>query len=257
MSEHFAGSGNTKSGSSVHISARPRASGDPVLDSRLRGNERSIFEGIIRILYNMRTFIALAAVALVALSTAAVAQQADDILSRASVLHDPEIPSLGNPNGNLTIVEFFDYQCPYCKKVAPELAQVAKEDGNVRIVLKDWPVFGALSTYAAKLVLAARYQDRYAQAHDALIGARTKLTESNVRDLLAKGGVDVAKATADLETHKKSIEDLLARNNAQAEAFGFQATPSFIVGTFRVPGVLTMAGFKAVIADARAAAAKP
>jgi protein-disulfide isomerase len=164
---------------------------------------------------------------------------------------------LGNPNGDLTIVEFFDYQCPYCKKVAPELAQVVKEDGNVRIVLKDWPIFGALSASAAKLVLASQYQEKYSAAHDALIGASTKLTESNVRDLLAKAGVDVAKATADLTAHQQSIDDLLARNEAQADAFGFQATPAFIVGTFRVPGVLTMAGFKLVIADARAAAHKP
>jgi protein-disulfide isomerase len=203
-------------------------------------------------------FLCAAAVVVVSLSTAAVAQQADDdILSRASVLRDPEIPPLGNPKGDLTIVEFFDYQCPYCKKVAPELAQVAKEDGNVRIVLKDWPIFGEISTAAAKLVLAAKYQDKYAQAHDALIGAKTKLTESSVRDLLAKAGVDVAKAEADLQTHHQAIDDLLARNNAQAEAFGFPATPAFIVGTFRVPGMLTTAGFKAVIADARAKAAKP
>ena len=69
-------------------------------------------------------------------------------------------------------------------------------------------------------------------------------------------GVDVAQATADLKTHQQSIDALLARNNAQAEAFGFQATPAFIVGTFRVPGVLSMAAFKQVIADARAAGQK-
>src|ERR1700730_11501334 len=125
-----------------------------------------------------------AAVTLVALSTAAIGQQPADLLSRASVLRDPEIPSLGNPNGDLTIVEYFDYQCPYCKKVAPELAQAVQEDGNVRIVLKDWPIFGELSTSAAKLVLAAKYQDKYSQAHDALIGANTKLTASNIADLL-------------------------------------------------------------------------
>jgi protein-disulfide isomerase len=201
-------------------------------------------------------YLCVATVALVALSTAASGQQPDDLLSRASVLRDPEIPSLGNPNGDLTIVEYFDYQCPYCKKVAPELAQVVQEDGNVRIVLKDWPIFGELSASAAKLVLAAKYQDKYSEAHDALIGANTKLTESNIGDLLAKAGVDVAKATADLKTHQQSIDALLARNNAQAEAFGFQATPAFIVGTFRVPGALSMAAFKQVIADARVAGQK-
>jgi protein-disulfide isomerase len=194
--------------------------------------------------------------AVVSLSAIAIAEQSDDILSRDSVLRDPDIPSLGNPNGNLTVVEFFDYQCPYCKKLAPELAQLVKEDGNIRIVLKDWPVFGDASVYAAKLALASKYQNKYAEAHDALIGASGKLTVAAVNDILAKAGIDVAAATSDLESHKKSIEDLLARNGAQAEAFGFQGTPGFIVGTFRIPGVLEMKVFKQVIADARAAAKK-
>ena len=94
------------------------------------------------------------------------------------------------------------------------------------------------------------------QAHDALIGATGKLTDAAVNDLLAKAGVDVAAATADLQAHQKTIDDLLARNSAQAEAFGFQGTPGFIVGTFRVPGVRGDESVQAMIADARAAAKK-
>lgn len=196
------------------------------------------------------------ALSVLALSVMALAEQPADILSRDNVLRDPDIPALGNPSGNLTVVEFFDYQCPYCKKLAPELAQLVQEDGNIRFVLKDWPIFGEVSAVAAKLVLASKYQNKYRQAHDALIGAGVKLTAAGIDDLLGKAGVDVAAATADLQAHQKSIDDLLARNNAQAEAFGFQGTPGFIVGTFRVPGVLEMKVFKQVIADARAAAKK-
>jgi protein-disulfide isomerase len=180
----------------------------------------------------------------------------DDILSQNNVWRDPDIPALGNPNGNLTVVEFFDYQCPYCRKLAPELAQVVKDDGQIRIVLKDWPIFGDASVLAAKLALAAKYQDKYAQAHDALIAASGKLDPTNIDDLLAKAGVDVDKAKADLQTNQKSIEAVLARNNAQAEAFGFEGTPAFIVGKFRVPGVVEMRVFKQVVADARMAAKK-
>lgn len=186
----------------------------------------------------------------------ALAEEPDDILSRANVLRDPDIPSLGNPNGDLTIVEFIDYQCPYCKKTVPELAQLVKQDGNIRIVLKDWPIFGDVSVAAAKLVLASKYQDKYVQAHTALMGATTKLTEANIDELLTAAGIDVAQARTDLQAHQKSIDDLLARNSAQAEAFGFQGTPGFIVGTFRVPGVLEMKVFKQVIADARKEAKK-
>lgn len=172
---------------------------------------------------------------------------------RESVLRDPEVPPIGNPQGDITIVEYFDYQCPYCKKVAPELAKIAKEDGKIRIVLKDWPIFGGVSQYAARMVLAAKYQGKYQEAHTALIGAATKLSEEIVRKLLGVAGIDVDRAVKDMETNKSAIDALLARNNEQAEAFGFQGTPAFIVGTFRVPGVLDAAGFKQAIADARAA----
>ena len=196
------------------------------------------------------------AVACLSLPTATLGEEPDDILSRANVLRDPDIPALGNPKGDLTIVEFIDYQCPYCKKTVPELAQLAKEDGNIRLVLKDWPIFGDVSVTAAKLVLASQYQNKYAEAHAALMSATTKLTAANINDLLTAAGVDVARATADLQAHQKSIEDLLARNTAQAEAFGFEGTPGFIVGIFRIPGALEMNVFKQVIADARKAAKK-
>lgn len=190
-------------------------------------------------------------------SLASQISQAQDaagaVLTRESVLRDPEIPALGNPNGDVTIVEFFDYQCPYCKKVDPELMQVVQEDGNVRVVFKNWPIFGALSIYAAKMALVAKFQGKYAEAHQALISAKAKLTETEVRDLLAKAGIDIAKAAKDLEINQKTIDAVLARNNAQAEAFGFQGTPAFIIGTFRIPGVLDAAGFKQAISDARSA----
>lgn len=175
---------------------------------------------------------------------------------RESVLRDPDIPSIGNPQGDVTIVEYFDYQCPYCKKVAPELLKIAKEDGKLRIVMKDWPIFGGVSQYAAKMVLAAKYQNKYHEAHASLIGASTRLNEDIVQKLLGEAGIDVDRAKQDMETYKPAIEALLARNNEQAEAFGFQGTPAFIIGTFRVPGVLDSAGFKLAIADARTAARK-
>jgi protein-disulfide isomerase len=196
------------------------------------------------------------AVAFGSFSAVAFGEQPDDVLSRDSVLRDPDIPSLGNLKGDLTVVEFFDYQCPYCKKMAPELAQLVREDGHIRLVLKDWPIFGAISTAAAEIALAAKYQDKYAEAHDALIGADDKLTKASITALLVKAGVDVDLAIKDLQAHQKTIDDLLARNKAQADAFGFDGTPGFIVGTFRVPGVVEMKVFKVIVADARARAKK-
>jgi protein-disulfide isomerase len=180
----------------------------------------------------------------------------ENVLTEALVLRDPEIPAAGNANGDITIVEYFDYQCPYCRKVDPELRQLVHDDGKIRLVQKDWPVLGEVSVIAARLALACKYQDKFIQAHEALIGVNSKLTEPRIRELLAGAGIDVDRATADLATNAKAIDAILARNNDQATAFGFNGTPSFIVGKFRVPGVLTLAQFQLAVADARKAAKK-
>ncbi len=187
----------------------------------------------------------------------ALGQSNDEtVLTEALVLRDPDIPATGNAAGDITIVEYFDYQCPYCRRIEPELRQVVQDDGKVRLVLKDWPILGPVSVIAARMALASKFQQKYVQAHEALIGVNSKLTEPRIRELLGGAGIDVDRATRDLATNAKAIEAILARNNGQATAFGFRGTPSFIVGKFRVPGVLTMAEFEQVIADARNAAAQ-
>jgi protein-disulfide isomerase len=180
--------------------------------------------------------------------------QSDGVLTEALVLRDPEIPVAGNAAGDISIVEYFDYQCPYCRKIEPELRQVVHDDGKVRLLLKDWPILGPVSVTAARMVLASKYQDKFIQAHDALISVNAKLTETRIREVLAGAGIDVDRLDRDLASHAAAIDAILARNNDQATAFEFRGTPSFIVGKFRVPGVLTMAQFGQAIADARKAA---
>ncbi|HEY2246080.1 MAG TPA: DsbA family protein [Bradyrhizobium sp.] len=175
--------------------------------------------------------------------------------TESAVLRDPDNPVFGNPNGDITIVEWFDFNCPYCRKLEPELRQVVQDDGKVRLVLKDWPILGPVSVVAARTALACKYQNKYDKAHDAMIGVSSKLTEPRIYELLAGAGVDVDRAKADLVTNAKAIDGMLARNNSAAEGLGFRGTPSFIVGKFRVPGVLTIDQFEQVIADARKAKA--
>jgi protein-disulfide isomerase len=179
----------------------------------------------------------------------------DDVLTEVAVLRDPAAPVMGNRDGDITIVEWSDYQCPYCRKLEPELQQVVQDDGKVRWLRKDWPILGPVSIVAARMALACKFQDKYDKAHDAMMGVNSKLTEPRINELLAGAGIDVDRAKRDLASNAKAIDDILRRNNAQAEAFGFRGTPSFIVGKFRVPGVLTMAQFEQVIADARKAKA--
>jgi protein-disulfide isomerase len=194
-----------------------------------------------------------AGVALLGAGVARAEDNEEKVLTEALVLRDPDIPVAGNPNGDITIVEWFDYNCPYCRKLEPELRQVVQDDGKVRLVLKDWPILGPVSTVAARMALAAKYQDKFVQAHDAMIGVSSKLTEPRIRELLAGAGIDVDRLDRDLAANAKAVDAILARNNEQAEAFGFRGTPSFIVGKFRVPGALSMAEFERVIADARKA----
>jgi len=179
----------------------------------------------------------------------------DKVLTEALVLRDPDIPVAGNADGDLTIVEWFDYNCPYCRKIEPELRQVVQDDGKIRLVLKDWPILGEVSKIAARMALASKYQDKFFAAHEAMIGVNSKLTEPRLRELLSGAGIDIDidRLKRDLATNAGAIDAILARNADQAEAFGFRGTPSFIVGKYRVPGILTMAQFEQVIADARKA----
>ena len=181
------------------------------------------------------------------------ADEEEKVLTEAQVLRDPDIPVIGNASGDITIVEWFDYNCPYCRKLAPELRQVVQDDGKVRLVLKDWPILGPASKVAARMALAAKYQDKFEAAHEAMISVNSRITEPRIAELLSGAGLDMDRLKKDLDTNASAIDALLARNNEQAEAFGFNGTPSFIVGKFRVPGVLSMDQFERVIADARKA----
>jgi protein-disulfide isomerase len=172
---------------------------------------------------------------------------APDPLSESSILRDPDIPTLGNEKGDITIVEYFDYQCPYCRKVNPELTKIVRDDGHIRLVFKDWPIFGEASVYATRLALASKYQGKFPEAHEALISLRERLSEDKV---------DGALPMRDPPPTPGALDAILARNHQQALAFGFQGTPAFIIGHFRIPGAPNTEAFKQAIADARAAERK-
>ena len=178
----------------------------------------------------------------------------ENVLSEDAVLRDPDVFVAGNPAGDITIVNYTDYQCPYCRKSDVDLREVVKNDGKIRLIFKDWPVLGPASVTAAKMVLAAKYQDKYLPAHEALITATSRLTDDIIRERLAAAGIDVDRATRDLATNKIKIDEILARADGQAKAFGFRGTPAFIIGKFRVNSPLTTIQFERAVLDARKAA---
>jgi len=180
--------------------------------------------------------------------------RADD-LSAEMILNDPDAPIGGNPNGDLNIVSFFDYNCPFCKRTVDPLSAVLASDGNIRHIYKDWPILAQSSVSGAKLALAAKYQNRYEDAYRALMGIEgSRIPEDRMRQALQTAGFDMAQLEADANEYDADITTLLQRNNAQAEGLGLRGTPVFLVGQFLVASALDEAGFRQVVKDARDAA---
>ncbi|MBO0663100.1 DsbA family protein [Jiella flava] len=167
-----------------------------------------------------------------------------------AVFHDPGAPLLGNPNGNVNLVEYFDYQCPFCKKFYPEMIDFVRKDGNIRFIMKDWPIFGEESVYAAKLTLAAG--THRPKALDALMRAPGRLSHRRTEEILAKAGFDIPALKRSYARNKAGIDGLLERNNAQADGFALSGTPAFVAGRVLFPGVPRMEDLKAALAQSRA-----
>ena len=180
----------------------------------------------------------------------ALGQQAD--VSKEMILNDPAAPTSGNPRGDVTIVTFLDYNCPFCKKAAPDLDRAVKEDGKIRLVYKDWPVIRPTSIDGATMALAAKYQDKYDIAHHALMAIPgAGISKEQMRKALQAAGIDMRRLDADIRAKSAEIDAIIQRNMAQADALGLSGTPTYLIGPF-MTSTLDYKGFKQVIADARA-----
>ncbi len=204
----------------------------------------------------LRLVLPLCSMALFALGSSALAPmvraQAAEI-DPQPILHDPDAPVTGNPRGDVTIVAFTDYNCPFCKQAEPALDKVVSADGHIRLVHKDWPILSEASVYGAQLALAAQYQGRYEAVHDALMAIPgRKIPKETMLDAVHKSGVDMDRLDADLKKHEADIKALLARNLAQADALGLQGTPVYLIGPYKVAEALDADGFRKTVADARA-----
>ena len=182
---------------------------------------------------------------------AAQASTAKSVLkARADeVLRDPDSPVGGNPEGDVTLVEFFDYNCPYCRQVSPYMAKAEASDPKLRIVYKEFPILGASSTFAAKAALAAQRQGRYVAFHRALMEAKGTLTENGVLDVAGRVGLDVVKLKADMADRK--IQAAIDRTLALARALNINGTPGFVIGEQIAPGAIDLATMERLIGEAR------
>lgn len=164
---------------------------------------------------------------------------------------DPEVPVGGNREGSLTIVSFFDYNCPFCRRSSGPLDEVVREDGDIRLIYKDWPILSEASVTGAVLALAAHRQGRYEPAHHALMSLEGRADDAAMHDAVSNAELDLQRLEKDVEETRPDISALLRRNIDQAEGLGLRGTPAYIVGPFLVTAALNEEGFRQVVSDAR------
>ena len=170
---------------------------------------------------------------------------------REKLVNDPSSPTSGNPNGDVIIVEFFDYRCGYCKRVLPTMLKAVKEDGNVRIVYKEFPILGPESVVASRAALAAwrLAPKKYEAFHTALMANKGSFSELKIRSIASHLSIDSDALTKGMKSN--DITDSLSRNHALARSLGISGTPAFIVGEELVPGAVDLASLKSLIKKAR------
>jgi protein-disulfide isomerase len=168
----------------------------------------------------------------------------------AQIFHGAGDPVVGNPKGDVTMVEFFDYNCSWCKKSISEIQTLIKKDKNVRIVMKEFPIFGEGSEYAAKAALASVKQGKYWELHQALFASESKVTAEVVDQIAAEQGIDVAKMKADMKD--PAIVANVQKNQLLAQSLAINGTPAFMVDDQLSPGYLPLDGLEAMLATVRA-----
>ena len=178
-------------------------------------------------------------------AVADVLENERDLLER-----DPNAPVLGNPDGDVTVVEFFDYNCPYCKRAMAEVQGLLEADRNVRLVYREWPILSEGSVFAAKAALAAREQGKYEEFHWALMGMQGRAEEASVLRVAEEIGLDVEQLRADMDAPE--VEEHIATSMRLTQALGFNGTPSFVIGETLVPGFVDEEQLRSVVEETRA-----
>ena len=175
-------------------------------------------------------------------------QKAALVTKQQELLHDPASPVSGNPKGEITLVEFYDYRCGFCKKAASSVTELQKVDSRVRVVYKDFPILGEPSELAAKAALASQAQGKHQAFHEALLASHADMTKESILKIAVKVGLNAKRLEADMANPK--WQTVIDKNRALARELGISGTPGFIVGNELVPGWLDLNGLKELIARA-------
>jgi protein-disulfide isomerase len=178
----------------------------------------------------------------------AARQKAAIAANQKKLLDDPLTPVGGNPKGDVTLVEFFDYRCTYCRRVVSSVRELLDEDGDLRVVFKDMPVLGPDSVRAARAALASRKQDGYVPFHFALM-ASDDLSPAGIRAVAKSVGLDPDRLEADMDAPE--VNAVLEANYALAHELGIEGTPAFVIGDQLIPGAVEKARLEHLIDEAR------
>jgi len=165
------------------------------------------------------------------------------------IFRDSDSPVGGNPNGDVSLVEFFDYNCPYCRQVTPIMAEAESADPQLRVVYKEFPILGPNSTFSAKAALAVRRQGKYVAFHKELMLDRGVAGEAKVLRIATKIGVDVERMKSDM--NDPAIAAMIERNLALAQALRINGTPGFVIGDQIVRGAVDLKTLQSLIQEAR------
>jgi protein-disulfide isomerase len=174
----------------------------------------------------------------------------DQLVARNDeIFADAAAPVDGNVAGDATLVEFFDYNCHYCKNAAPIVAQLKQADPGVRIVYKEFPILGTGSSFAAHAALASQKQGKYVAFHDALYASRGAITETSTMEIAKSVGLDVVRLKNDMTD--PAIDAAIKKNLALAEALRVTGTPTFVSRKDITPGLVDLDTLKQMMAEAR------
>ena len=160
-------------------------------------------------------------------------------------------PKTAPKTHDVTVIVFSDYGCPYCKKLHGTLAQLLARDRKVRIVWRDWPIFGGASLLAAQAAIASQWQGKHAAFNAALFAQPGRVTEASVQAAARAAKVDWARLQQDMKTRAKEINRVIARSNAGAQALKFEGTPGLLIGNARFGGAPSLDQLLEAVAKAR------
>jgi protein-disulfide isomerase len=165
--------------------------------------------------------------------------------NRRELFDDAASPVIGSANAEIAIVQFFDYKCGYCRRVAPTISKLLEEHKNVRVIFKELPILGPESHIAARAALAAAKQGAYAPFHQRLLSTDGPITPQAVEEVADQLGLDVARLRADMSSPE--VTAILVQNQQLANTLGVQSTPSFVIGNELVPGAMDLRRFEELI----------